>query len=219
MPDDKDKQEGQGITVPGQQAAGPSDSQLLMAGAAGIKNFASGAYDATMEFFKSGVEKTGRFFRSVGESFSGMFQSSPPPEKKEKSLDVKPATMKAGPSDQQLLSAGMAGVSALATGAYNAVKGVVAPDKPQEMEETWLNPRIKSVAVTNLHLEMEVDGKVRRFEISPKTESRLRSGEVTPNELANLALAKLDEAQRRVSMNYEMGQMRQGENIGQSMKR
>ena len=75
------------------------------------------------------------------------------------------------------------------------------------------------MAVTNLHLEMEVDGKVRRFEISPKTEARLRSGEVTPNELANLALAKLDEAQRRVSMNYEMGQMSQGENIGQSMKR
>lgn len=206
MPDDKDKQEGHGTYVPGQQAAEPT----------GIMGFFSKAYDAVKGFILGGGGDSGHTAESARRSVSGGAQPTSPLPGQGNPQGIPSATIKAGPSDMQLLSAGMAGVSAIASSAYHAVKDVVAPDRPRAMEEGWLNPRIRSVAVTNLHLEMEVDGKIRRFEISPATEARLRSGEVTPNELANMALDKLDAAQRRASMNFEMGRMGQDEGIGMS---
>lgn len=205
------------IEIGGQQMAGPSDAQLLSAGVDGIKGFVSGAVAAVKGFFRSGAEKAGQLIDSAREGMRNWGSSSPtPPPKEVKPAQVSGKPMQAGPSDQQLLSAGLKGVTAIATGAYSAVKHVVAPEKPAAVEDVMLSPRIQHVAVTNLNITMEVDGRMRKFDIPESTAEALRSGRLSANELANAILDKIDAAQRRVGTNYSMLMEGIGDGVSQN---
>lgn len=215
MPDGDSKE----IKVaPGPQLAGPSDAELVTAGVAGIRGFISGAYDAVRSAAKSGWNWLGSTYDSAKNYLNS--SSAPKAEPKQAvTAAAKPKPMTAGPSDQQMLAAGMAGVSSIAGAAYHAVKDLVTPEKTTTLTDNYeLNPRIRYVALTNLHLEMEVDGKLRRFDLPESVAQSLRDGTMTPNQLANAVLAKIDAAQMRSGVNFELAQG-VNETVGMGMRR